>query len=33
MSTFCSKEKERCVHYTSVCLMSSIDIFMLIASV
>jgi len=33
MSTFCTKEKERCFNYTSVCLMISIDMFMLTASV
>ena len=33
MSTFCTNVKIRCVHYTSVCSMISIDTFMLITCV
>ena len=32
MSTFCTKENKRCVYYTSVCSIISIDLFMLTAS-
>ena len=32
MSTFCTKENKRCVYYTSVCSIISIDLFMLTES-